>query len=174
MPPQWLSRSLFFIFLLYFTAPALAVLAKFEVYTVLVNTPFASLPEWIARWSTVDASLLSVVDAPASGGTGGRRAGSGGEGGADELVGHLFGAYGSHHAPEVLHFEGELVQALALLQLQAQRFAGGAEQVFQQAGGTPDRKLQRHRGCFDGNARVLGRGLDHHRGYIGRDKAGAQ
>jgi cation/acetate symporter len=56
------SWSLFFIFLLYFTAPALAVLAKFEVYTVLVGTPFASLPEWIARWSTVDASLLSVVD----------------------------------------------------------------------------------------------------------------
>ena len=56
------SWSLFFIFLLYFTAPALAVLAKYEVYTVLVNTPFANLPEWIARWSTVDASLLSVVD----------------------------------------------------------------------------------------------------------------
>ena len=56
------SWSLFFIFLLYFTAPALAVLAKFEVYTVLVNTPFANLPEWIARWSSVDASLLSVVD----------------------------------------------------------------------------------------------------------------
>lgn len=54
--------SLFFIFLLYFTAPALAVLAKFEVYTVLVNTPFDKLPEWIARWSTVDKSLLSVVD----------------------------------------------------------------------------------------------------------------
>jgi cation/acetate symporter len=56
------SWSLFFIFLLYFTAPALAVLAKFEVYTVLVNTPFNQLPEWIARWSTVDATLLSVVD----------------------------------------------------------------------------------------------------------------
>jgi len=56
------SWSLFFIFLLYFTAPALAVLAKFEVYTLLVGTPFASLPEWIARWSAVDASLLSVVD----------------------------------------------------------------------------------------------------------------
>jgi cation/acetate symporter len=56
------SWSLFFIFLLYFTAPALAVLAKYEVYTVLVNTPFASLPEWIARWSAVDKSLLSVVD----------------------------------------------------------------------------------------------------------------
>ncbi|MBK9340163.1 MAG: cation acetate symporter [Rhodoferax sp.] len=54
--------SLFFIFLLYFTAPALAVLAKYEVYTVLVNTPFDKLPEWIARWSTVDKSLLSVVD----------------------------------------------------------------------------------------------------------------
>lgn len=54
--------SLFFIFLLYFTAPALAILAKFEVYSVLVGTPFAQLPEWIARWSTVDKSLLSVVD----------------------------------------------------------------------------------------------------------------
>jgi len=59
---QSVSWSLFFIFLLYFTAPALAVLAKYEVYTVLVNTPFANLPEWIARWSAVDKSLLSVVD----------------------------------------------------------------------------------------------------------------
>ena len=56
------SWSLFFIFLLYFTAPALAVLAKFEVYTILVGTPFANLPEWIARWSVVDPALLSVVD----------------------------------------------------------------------------------------------------------------
>ena len=56
------SWSLFFIFLLYFTAPALAVLAKFEVYTVLVNTPFDQLPGWIARWNVVDPSLLSVVD----------------------------------------------------------------------------------------------------------------
>ena len=56
------SWSLFFIFLLYFTAPALAVLAKFEVYTVLVNTPFTQLPEWIARWSVVDPALLSVAD----------------------------------------------------------------------------------------------------------------
>jgi cation/acetate symporter len=56
------SWSLFFIFLLYFTAPALAVLAKYEVYTILVNTPFDKLPEWIARWSAVDKSLLSVVD----------------------------------------------------------------------------------------------------------------
>ena len=54
--------SLFFIFLLYFTAPALAVLAKFEIYTVLVNTPFDRLPEWIARWSSVDKTLVSAVD----------------------------------------------------------------------------------------------------------------
>ena len=56
------SWSLFFIFLLYFTAPALAVLAKFEVYTILVGTPFDQLPGWIARWAAVDATLLSVVD----------------------------------------------------------------------------------------------------------------
>jgi len=54
--------SLFFIFLLYFTAPALAVLVKYEVFTVLVGTPFDKLPAWIAAWSKVDPSLLSVVD----------------------------------------------------------------------------------------------------------------
>jgi cation/acetate symporter len=54
--------SLFFIFLLYFTAPALAVLVKYEVFNVLVGTPFDKLPAWIAQWSTVDPALLSVVD----------------------------------------------------------------------------------------------------------------
>jgi len=54
--------SLFFIFLLYFTAPALAVLVKYEVFTVLVGTPFDKLPAWVAQWSAVDASLLSVSD----------------------------------------------------------------------------------------------------------------
>jgi len=54
--------SLFFIFLLYFTAPALAVLVKYEVFNVLVGTPFDKLPAWIAAWNKVDASLLSVVD----------------------------------------------------------------------------------------------------------------
>ena len=42
--------SLFFIFLLYFTAPALAVLVKYDVYTLLVGTPFANLPQWVASW----------------------------------------------------------------------------------------------------------------------------
>ncbi|MCX7742118.1 MAG: cation acetate symporter [Tepidimonas sp.] len=54
--------SLFFIFLLYFTAPALAVLVKYEVFTVLVGTPFDKLPAWIANWSKVDPALLSVTD----------------------------------------------------------------------------------------------------------------
>ena len=54
--------SLFFIFLLYFTAPALAVLAKFDVYTILVGSEYAKLPAWVASWTKVDASLLSVVD----------------------------------------------------------------------------------------------------------------
>jgi cation/acetate symporter len=54
--------SLFFIFLLYFTAPALAVLVKYEVFNVLVGTPFDKLPAWIANWSRVDPALLSVVD----------------------------------------------------------------------------------------------------------------
>jgi cation/acetate symporter len=54
--------SLFFIFLLYFTAPALAVLVKYEVFNVLVGTPFDQLPVWIANWARVDPTLLSVVD----------------------------------------------------------------------------------------------------------------
>ncbi len=54
--------SLFFIFLLYFTAPALAVLAKFDVYSTLVGSQFASLPNWVSSWTKVDPSLLSIVD----------------------------------------------------------------------------------------------------------------
>jgi cation/acetate symporter len=54
--------SLFFIFLLYFTAPALAVLVKYEVFSVLVGTPFDKLPDWIAAWNKVDPTLLSVAD----------------------------------------------------------------------------------------------------------------
>jgi cation/acetate symporter len=54
--------SLFFIFLLYFTAPALAVLVKFEVYSNLVGSSFATLPAWVANWSAVDATLMKIVD----------------------------------------------------------------------------------------------------------------
>ena len=54
--------SLFFIFLLYCTAPALAVLVKYEVFTVLVGTSFDQLPGWVHAWNKVDPALLSVID----------------------------------------------------------------------------------------------------------------
>ena len=54
--------SLFFIFLLYFTAPALAVLVKYEVYNFVVGIDFAHLPNWVAAWQKVDPGLLSLSD----------------------------------------------------------------------------------------------------------------
>ncbi|MBL8345090.1 MAG: cation acetate symporter [Rubrivivax sp.] len=54
--------SLFFIFLLYFSAPALAVLVKYEIFNVLVGTPFDKLPAWIGQWAKVDPTLLQVAD----------------------------------------------------------------------------------------------------------------
>lgn len=54
--------SIFFIVLLYFTAPALAVLVKFEVFQVLVGTSFDALPSWMDAWNKVDPALLSISD----------------------------------------------------------------------------------------------------------------
>jgi cation/acetate symporter len=54
--------SLFFIFLLYFTAPALAVLVKFDLYTLVVGSEFARLPEWVAAWNAVDPTLVTITD----------------------------------------------------------------------------------------------------------------
>jgi cation/acetate symporter len=54
--------SLFFISLLYITAPALAVLAKYDVYTLLVGSSFSELPSWVSAWASVDKSLMSVTD----------------------------------------------------------------------------------------------------------------
>jgi cation/acetate symporter len=54
--------SLFFIFLLYFTAPCLAVLAKYDMFTNLVGSSFASLPAWAAAWAKVDPGLLNITD----------------------------------------------------------------------------------------------------------------
>lgn len=59
---QSVTWSLFFIFLLYFTAPALAVLVKYEVFSMVVGTPFDQLPAWVASWNKVDPSLLSITD----------------------------------------------------------------------------------------------------------------
>jgi cation/acetate symporter len=54
--------SIFFIMLLYVSAPALAVLVKFEVFNTLIGTPFDQLPAWVAAWNKVDPSLLSLTD----------------------------------------------------------------------------------------------------------------
>jgi cation/acetate symporter len=54
--------SLSFIFLLYCTAPALAVLVKYVIYHDVVGTAFTSLPDWVHSWAKVDPSLLSISD----------------------------------------------------------------------------------------------------------------
>lgn len=54
--------SLLFIFLLYFTAPALAILVKYEVYANVVGTSFASLPAWVNNWAAVDKTLMNIAD----------------------------------------------------------------------------------------------------------------
>ncbi|HZF98921.1 MAG TPA: sodium:solute symporter family protein [Pseudoxanthomonas sp.] len=54
--------SLFFIFLLYFTAPAYAAFAKLEVYTNVIGQSIVSLPGWVASWTKV--GLVSICDSP--------------------------------------------------------------------------------------------------------------
>ena len=56
--------TLFFILLVYLTIPALAVLAKYDIYTSLVGSDFSALPTWISYWANVDKAnpLVSVAD----------------------------------------------------------------------------------------------------------------
>ncbi|BBE50287.1 Cation/acetate symporter ActP [Ferriphaselus amnicola] len=54
--------SLLFISILYITAPALAVLAKYDVYTLLVGSSFSELPGWVSAWASVDKSLMNIND----------------------------------------------------------------------------------------------------------------
>lgn len=54
--------SLGFIFLLYVTAPALAVLVKFTVLSDLVGSSFSDLPAWVRQWQLVDNTLLALED----------------------------------------------------------------------------------------------------------------
>ncbi|MBL8674468.1 MAG: cation acetate symporter [Rhodospirillales bacterium] len=53
--------SLFFIFLLYFTAPAYAAFAKLEIYQNVIGQPIAKLPAWLAEWGRV--GVIGVCDA---------------------------------------------------------------------------------------------------------------
>jgi cation/acetate symporter len=59
--------SLFFIFLLYFTAPAYAAFAKLEIYENVIGQTIASLPIWVENWHSV--GLVSICDAVNAGAT---------------------------------------------------------------------------------------------------------
>lgn len=54
--------AVFFIGLMYISAPALAVLVKFEVMQGLTGIAFDKLPTWIVQWGRVDPALISVRD----------------------------------------------------------------------------------------------------------------
>jgi cation/acetate symporter len=56
--------TLFFILLIYLTMPALAVLAKYDIYTAVVGTSYDTLPTWVSYWANVDKTnpLISIVD----------------------------------------------------------------------------------------------------------------
>lgn len=56
--------TLFFISLLYVTVPALAVLVKFDIYTSLVGSEFAALPDWVSYWANIDKinPLVTITD----------------------------------------------------------------------------------------------------------------
>jgi cation/acetate symporter len=56
--------TLFFILLIYLTMPALAVLAKYDIYTALVGSGYDALPTWVSYWANVDKAnpLISIVD----------------------------------------------------------------------------------------------------------------
>lgn len=58
--------SLVFIALLYLSAPALAVLVKYEVMAHLVGQSFDALPGWMLQWSK-DSNLLSFSDVNSDG-----------------------------------------------------------------------------------------------------------
>lgn len=52
--------GLFFIILLYVTAPAYAVFAKWEVYSNLVGSSLTELPSWVVSWGKV--GLVAIED----------------------------------------------------------------------------------------------------------------
>ncbi|SHN25748.1 cation/acetate symporter [Duganella sacchari] len=56
--------TLFFILLIYLTIPALAVLVKYDIYSSLVGTDYAHLPNWVSYWANVDKlnPLFSISD----------------------------------------------------------------------------------------------------------------
>jgi cation/acetate symporter len=69
---QSVGWSLFFIFLLYFSAPAYAAFSKLEVYTNIIGRDLASIRPWMFTWGELGliqicgknaASVQAVIDA---------------------------------------------------------------------------------------------------------------
>jgi cation/acetate symporter len=69
---QSVAWSLFFIFLLYFSAPAYAAFSKLEVYTNIIGSPVDKIKPWMFTWGELGliqvcgknaASLQAVIDA---------------------------------------------------------------------------------------------------------------
>ncbi|EHP42330.1 solute:Na+ symporter permease transmembrane protein [Cupriavidus basilensis OR16] len=54
--------AVFFIALLYVSAPALAALVKYEFFQHLVGTPYAELPQWVVQWRKVDPPVFGIRD----------------------------------------------------------------------------------------------------------------
>lgn len=58
--------SLFFIFLLYFTAPSYAAFAKYNVMSLFIETggitlPFEQIPQWMFRWGSIEGHSLVLI-----------------------------------------------------------------------------------------------------------------
>ncbi|HUF87907.1 MAG TPA: sodium:solute symporter family protein [Thermohalobaculum sp.] len=58
--------SLFFIFLLYFTAPSYAAFAKYNVMSLFIETggialPFEQIPQWMFRWGSIEGHTLVQI-----------------------------------------------------------------------------------------------------------------
>jgi len=69
---QSVAWSLFFIFLLYFSAPAYAAFSKLEVYTNIIGRPVGDIRPWMFTWGELGliqvcgknaATLQAVIDA---------------------------------------------------------------------------------------------------------------
>ena len=69
---QSVAWSLFFIFLLYFSAPAYAAFSKLEVYTEIIGRDLANLRPWLFTWGELNliqicgkaaTNLQAVIDA---------------------------------------------------------------------------------------------------------------
>jgi cation/acetate symporter len=69
---QSVAWSLFFIFLLYFSAPAYAAFSKLEVYTNIIGRPVGEIRPWMFTWGELGliqvcgknaATLQAVIDA---------------------------------------------------------------------------------------------------------------